>query len=153
VNLSNIIKDKKTGDPILHDLRELRLKYELPVGRVSRFFQGLEEGKILATRCRKCGARYFPPQSWCSECGSQEVEWFEPDPHGYLSTFTVINVKPKSFNTFKDYVVGIAELPKDELKVLAWVMEEPSKIRVGAKVRVGVVKREDGLSYGIFPED
>ncbi|BBD72904.1 3-hydroxybutyryl-CoA epimerase [Sulfodiicoccus acidiphilus] len=148
-----LVRDKRSGDLLLKDLRELRLKYEVPVGRLGRFFEGLEQGKVLATRCRECGAKYFPPQAWCSECGAGELEWFEPDPYGELLTYTIVNVKPKSFAAFQDYVVGVAELSKDELKVLAWVVGDKGKLRVGAKVKLTPMKRDEGLFYALHLYD
>ncbi len=147
-----IVEDKKTGDPLWIDLREITLRYVLPVSGVKRFFEGLKEGKLLATRCPKCGAKFFPPQPDCPECGSSEVEWFETSGEGVLLSYTVINVKPESFSKYPDYIVGVARLD-DGVNVIAWVRDaEPGSLRRGMRVRVESEKREDGsYSYYIKP--
>lgn len=44
---------------------------------VKGFYDGLEQGKFLARRCKKCGAIQFPAFPVCSSCGSYETEWCE----------------------------------------------------------------------------
>ena len=149
-----IIPDKKTGHPIWIDVREMAFRYLLPVSRVKRFFEALEEGKMLATRCSRCGAAYFPPQADCSSCGSSDMEWFEINGRGRLLTYSVINVKPETYSSFPDYIVGVARL-EEGFNVLAWVdCSDPKKLRRGMPVRLEVKKRDrDGLfSYYIVPE-
>ena len=42
-----------------------------------KFYQSLEEGKILGRKCPKCGAVEFPPVYACNTCGNYETEWYE----------------------------------------------------------------------------
>ena len=35
---------------------------------VERFYEGLEEGKILGRKCPECGNVEFPPVYACNEC-------------------------------------------------------------------------------------
>lgn len=44
---------------------------------VKTFYDALEEGKILARRCKKCGHIEYPPYYACNECGNLETEWIE----------------------------------------------------------------------------
>jgi len=149
---SPIIRDKKTGDPLWVDVRELTLKYILPVAHIEKFFEALKEGKLLATKCRRCGARCFPPQADCPDCGSSDVEWFEVNGAGRLLTYTVINVKPESYSDYPDYVVGVARLAEG-FNVLAWVeCDDPKKLRRGMPVKIKARKRKEGFfSYHIVP--
>ncbi len=147
-----IVPDAKTGAATWYDQRELRLKYTVSVEKTRRFFEGLADGRIMATRCRRCGELYFPPQDFCSRCGSEDVEWIELSDVGQLLTFTVINVKPMSFSHYQDYTVGIARMPEG-INVLAWVDGDPKKLRVGMKVKLKVVRRqpENYLIYEFEP--
>jgi len=66
----------------------------------------------------------------------------------------VINVKPETYSSFPDYIVGVARL-EEGFNVLAWVdCSDPKKLRRGMPVRLEVKKRDkDGLfSYYIVPE-
>jgi len=135
-----IFPEPKTGNPLWADVRELDLRYQIPVKKVTRFFDELGKGKITATKCVKCNTIYFPPQDDCPKCRVSGLEWVELPVEGELITYTIISVKPPSFSHYPDYVVGIADL--GEVNVTAWVQGPKEKLKVGAKVRLEVVKRE-----------
>ncbi|MDP7982805.1 MAG: Zn-ribbon domain-containing OB-fold protein [Conexivisphaerales archaeon] len=147
-----LVFDGKTGAALWEDRRELRLRYQISVERTRKFYDGLREGRVLTTRCRSCGELYFPPQSFCTRCGSEDMEWVELSGEGELLTFTVIKAKPTSFSHYGDYTVGIARMPEG-VNVLAWVSGDPGKLRVGTRVRLRVVRREpeDYLTYELQP--
>ena len=47
---------------------------------VKTFYDALEEGKILARRCKECGHIEYPPYLACNACGCLDTEWIElPD--------------------------------------------------------------------------
>jgi len=150
-----VLIDQKTGSLLWFSQRELKLRYIISVERVRRFFESLSEGKILATRCKRSGRIYFPPQRDCPEHPGEELEWVELPRGGELLTFTKITVKPYSFSHYDDYIVGIARLDNG-VNVLAWVRErDPRKLRVGMRVRLEVARREpEGYyTYEIVPEE
>jgi uncharacterized OB-fold protein len=135
-----IVNDEKTKDPILIDQNTLLVSYLLPVKKIMPFFEGLMRGEVLATRCRRCGAKYFPPQSDCSACYESEMEWFKVSDEGVLQTYTQINVKPASFSNCEDYIVGIAEF-QEGIKIVARVLTNDLKsLRVGMRVKLAVIK-------------
>ncbi|MEM3040552.1 MAG: Zn-ribbon domain-containing OB-fold protein [Nitrososphaerota archaeon] len=148
-----IISDDKTKDPLLIDQRTLLLKYLLPVKRIMPFYDGLKRGEIMATKCKKCGAKYFPPQADCSVCYESEMEWFKIDDEGVLLTYTQINVKPASFSNHDDYIIGIAKF-QDDIKILARVIADGLKsLRAGMRVKLVVTKNlsDDNLVYIFKP--
>lgn len=148
-----IVPDQKTGAALWVDQRELRLKYTISVERIKPFYDGLMDGKLVTTKCSKCGTMYFPPQSFCPKCRVSDMEWTELSMRGELLTFTVINIKPASFAHYEDYIVGIARL-EEGINVTAWVREkDPRKLRIGMPVRIEIVKREpEGyFTYEIVP--
>ncbi|MEM2727048.1 MAG: 3-hydroxybutyryl-CoA epimerase, partial [Archaeoglobaceae archaeon] len=49
-----IIPDEKSNAWQWFDVRELKLRYILSVEGIKKFYEGLKEGKLLATKC-KCG--------------------------------------------------------------------------------------------------
>ncbi|MCS7138037.1 MAG: Zn-ribbon domain-containing OB-fold protein [Candidatus Caldarchaeum sp.] len=137
-----VIPDEKNADPLWVDLRELRLKYLIPIGRVKKFFEGLKEGKIYATRCPVKDVFFFPPQVDCPHCMDEKVEWVEIDGHGILLTYTIVSVKPASYLHYPDYVVAIAKM-REGFNVLCWMnIDDHSKLRIGMPVRLVVRRRE-----------
>lgn len=150
-----IVPDQKSGVALWADQRTLRLNYIISVEKIRKFYDGLMDGKLLATKCKNCGEIYFPPQTDCPKCRKSEVEWIELSKEGELLTFTTIYVKPSSFAHYPDYTVGIARL-KEGVNVTAWVKEsDPTKLKVGMKVRVEIKKREpEGyLTYELVPTE
>ena len=148
-----IVFDQKTGVAMWYDQRELKLRFLISIEKIRKFFEGLSEGKILATRCKKTNKIFFPPQVDCPDDPNDEVEWIELPKEGELVTYTVINTKPYSFGHYDDYIVGIAKLTNG-VQVLAWVREkDPKKLRVGMKVKLEVVRRqpENYITYEIVP--
>lgn len=49
---------------------------------VKRYYDGLAEKKLLATKCASCAKLTFPPTTACEHCGSFELEWVELGGHG-----------------------------------------------------------------------
>ena len=141
-------------DEIFFDKRSLELKYQIPVGKISEFFKGLEKGKIMATKCVECQEIYFPPQYSCPKCRGSNIEWVELSGDAVLETYTIINVKPTSFSKYPDYVVAIGKL-KEGVKVLSWLrIDDFKKIKINMKMKLRVVKREENYyTYEFYPEE
>jgi uncharacterized OB-fold protein len=77
--------------------------------KAADFVSYLEKGKVMATRCRKCGTKYFPPRLDCSKCLGSDVEWFEIKGNGKLVTYTVVNYGPTGFENDAPYTLAIAD--------------------------------------------
>jgi uncharacterized OB-fold protein len=136
----------------LKSARTLHITYNLPISRTSKFWQGLKEGKIYATKCQKCGKLHFPPVADCGDCGSSNVKWMELEGEGEIETFTQVVVKPASFSNESDYIVAIARL-KEGVRALAWLIGvEREDVQVGMKVRLVARVTSDGrVSYEFIP--
>jgi uncharacterized OB-fold protein len=140
---------KNVDKPLtLKSARTLHITYNLPISRTSKFWQGLEEGKIYATKCQKCGKLHFPPVADCGDCGSSNLKWTELDGEGEIETFTQVIVKPASFSKESDYIVAIARL-REGVRALAWLVGvEREDVQVGMKVRlVAKVTSDRRVSY------
>ncbi|MEM0384665.1 MAG: Zn-ribbon domain-containing OB-fold protein [Candidatus Caldarchaeum sp.] len=137
-----VVPDEKSGDPLWVDVRELRLKYLLPIARIKRFFDGLREGRVYATRCPLKNVYYFPPQADCPACMDDNLEWVELSGKGQLLTYTVISVKPASYLHYPDYVVAIARM-EEGFNLLCWMaVEDVKTLKIGMPVRLVVKRRE-----------
>lgn len=61
---------------------------------VVKYYQALDEGKILGRKCTKCGHIEFPPYLACNTCGNLDTEWVEM---GDEATCTQILAAPAAF--------------------------------------------------------
>jgi len=42
-----------------------------------KFYEFLEEGKVMGRKCPACGHIEFPPYIACNDCGNFETEWID----------------------------------------------------------------------------
>jgi uncharacterized OB-fold protein len=77
---------------------------------IEQFYKFLQQGKIMAGKCQKCGKIYMPPRPLCDNCYSQQFDWVNVSGKGKLITYTVIYIAPQQFQTLVPYAVGIVQL-------------------------------------------
>jgi uncharacterized OB-fold protein len=124
--------------------REVKIVQDIPINRTLPFWEALKQGKILATRCKKCGKLYFPPAADCSNCLTSEMEWIELSNEATIETFTHVVVRPTTFQQEKPYTVAIGRL-KEGVKVLAWLTGfKLSEVKVGMKAKLVAKLTPDG---------
>ena len=54
---------------------------------VKTYYDALEEGRILARKCSRCGAVNYPPMPVCQACCSTDTEWTQMNPGAKLLEF------------------------------------------------------------------
>ena len=108
-----------------------------PYTKVSEFAQHLRDGRLMASRCRKCGTTSFPPRADCNACMSDAFDFVEVSGAGRLHTFTKIVAAPTGFEDVVPYTVGVVDLD-DGGKALAWFGETIGEddIRIGMELQV-----------------
>ena len=116
--------------------REIKIVQDIPISKTLQFWESLKQGKVLATKCKKCGKLYFPPVADCSECLTSNMEWVELSNEATIETFTHVVVRPTTFQPEKPYTVAIGRL-KEGVRVLAWLTGfKLSEIKVGMKAKL-----------------
>lgn len=112
--------------------------------KASDFLSYLEKGKVMATRCRRCGTNYFPPRMDCPKCVGGDVQWFEIKENGKLLTYTVVNYGPTGFEEDAPYALAIADF--DGMRVFGRLSKglKESDIKPGMVVKVIPVKLPGG---------
>jgi uncharacterized OB-fold protein len=108
--------------------------------KAADFVTYLEQGKVMATRCRQCGGRYFPPKVDCPKCLSSDVEWLEIRGTGRLATYTVVSYGPTGFENDAPYRLAIADF--DGLRVFGRLSRDIDEgdIKVGMELKVVPVR-------------
>jgi len=117
--------------------------------KAADFVAYLKQGKVMATRCKKCGASYFPPKLDCPKCLSSDVEWFEVKGNGKLLTYTVVNYGPTGFENDAPYTLALTEFG-DGLQIFGRLSRDikGDDIKVGMGVKAVPVKLAgDRVSY------
>jgi uncharacterized OB-fold protein len=123
--------------------------------KVARFIDDLAAGKITGTRCQKCGKKYYPPRSDCSDCMGSEMEWIPVGVEGKLRTFTKIHVPPEHFALppprmpfssaqLEPCPIGVIEV-EEGISIMGWMPKmDVKKIKVGMKMKASPFTLPDG---------
>jgi len=109
-----------------------------PYTKVADFAQFLKDGYLMGTKCKKCGAKSFPPRADCGVCMHDEFEFIELTGAGTLHTYTKIEAAPTGFETLAPYIVGLIDLDDIPCRLLAWIGDtiKEDEIKIGMKVQV-----------------
>ncbi len=114
----------------------------------------LNEGKIMGTKCKKCGALSLPPRPLCVSCYGSEMEWVQFKGEGKLAAFTDILVAPpymakEGYGRNNPYVVGVVEL-QEGIKTVARITgidaKKPEQIKVGTPLKADFLTKGEGVA-------
>lgn len=113
--------------------------------KVADFVKHLENGKIMATRCNKCGKLYFPPRADCPEDLSQDVTWEKLSGRCKLLTYTTAHFAPAGFEDALPYTIALAEC-EEGTKVYALLSKEikENDISIGMDLQLTPLHLADG---------
>jgi uncharacterized OB-fold protein len=105
-----------------------------PYTKVDKFAEYLQKGKLMGTKCKKCGEIYFPPRADCLKCMDDKFEWVEYSGNGTLNapyTIGIVDLKEGG-----RLLAWIGDIPKDEIKndmpvkVVPRIFEEIPEIKL-----------------------
>ncbi len=72
---------------------QIPFHYEYTAGLAGeKFLRGLQEGRIIASRCKKCGKSYLPPKAYCVDCFAPIETYKEVGPEGKVAAMTESHV-------------------------------------------------------------
>ncbi|MDH5816041.1 MAG: Zn-ribbon domain-containing OB-fold protein [Candidatus Nezhaarchaeota archaeon] len=130
--------------------REVKVAPEIPISKTLPFWEGLKQGKVMATKCKKCGKIYFPPAADCGSCLSSDMDWLELSGEAEIEAFTHIVVRPQTFMNERPYTVAIGRL-EEGVRVVAWLTGfRKSEIKVGMKAKLKAFVTPDGNPMYVF---
>lgn len=120
---------------------------------VKKWYDYLEEGKVMAVQCKKCGEYEFPPVPVCNTCGGYDMEWVEIDGEGTLLAVDECPI-PMVGEETGPVITGIVQI-KEGPTFLAFItgVEDEAKEtffeKLPLKVQVEILQR-DGHKYPGF---
>jgi uncharacterized OB-fold protein len=134
-------------------IKDYRIRYQSTMGEVSRFYLDMvNKGKIMGTRCEKCGKTYLPPYPDCPDCLGRTT-WIEMPTNGTIEVFTVCYTQPSHFKRKLPYVIAYVRLEGADTLLPGVVEGEIDKVEEGAKVEMKVRVPEKGPSWGVYDSD
>ena len=121
---------------------------------VKRFYDELEDGKIMGRKCKSCGAVEFPPVLACNTCSGMEMEWVEMQGTGEVKQLiknSMMTMVPKN-EQFAPYCFGNIVLAEGtEMNGLIQHVEDPDELKkkLPLPVKMVIVQR-DGYKSIVF---
>lgn len=105
-------------------------------------FKETPEGpKPYATRCKKCGMTFFPSESICTGCLSEEMDEFDLPKEGVLKTYTVVYRPVNKYPI--PHCIGEIIYPEEKLDVKGVLkvnnpedLEKGNEFKIGSKVEL-----------------
>ncbi len=117
--------------------------------RAAAFVDHLAQGKVMATRCKSCGATYFPPKMDCPTCLKSDTEWVEVKNPGKLVAYSVVGYAPAGFEDDAPYIIAVSEF-SDGLRIFSRLSKDikAEDVKPGMNLKVVVAKLPgDRISY------
>jgi len=113
--------------------------------KVADFVNYLEKGKIMGTRCRRCGQLYFPPRADCPKDLSSDMKWEELSGKCKLLTYTTAYFAPTGFQEDVPYVLALAQC-EEGVKVYARLSKDinEDEVHIGMNLKLTPVQLPNG---------
>lgn len=113
--------------------------------KVADFVKHLEEGKIMATRCRRCGQLYFPPRADCPQDLSTDMAWEKLSGRCRLITYTTAHFAPTGFQEDLPYTLALARC-EEGVNVYACLNKNlnESEIHIGMGLKLAPLQLPNG---------
>lgn len=115
---------------------------------VKRFYDELDNGKMMGRKCTRCGAVEFPPVLCCNTCSCMDMEWHEISGNAEVTSCflpAMMSTLPQN-EVFQPYAIGAVKLEegtefnafvcgisRSNLKELRAKMPLPVKARIAPR--------------------
>lgn len=123
---------------------------------VKRFYDELENGKMMGRKCTRCGAVEFPPVLCCNECSCMDMEWVEISGKAEMTGFALpgmLSTLPQN-EEFQPYALGAVKLEEGtEFNAIVSGVGRANREEVLKKLPVPIKARiapRDGYSMVVF---
>ncbi|MBN1277237.1 MAG: Zn-ribbon domain-containing OB-fold protein [Deltaproteobacteria bacterium] len=120
------------------------------ISKVNDFVGYLEDGKVMATKCKDCGHVFFPPRADCCDCLTSNMDWQAVSGKGKLVSFSKLEYGPVGFEGDLPYTIALLDF--GGYKVFGRLSNELSDkdVAVGTEMTVEANKLPNGQINYIF---
>ena len=129
----------------------VRADFNFWVGRyLDKFFDNLENKKVIGNKCLKCGTVFVPPRKICGECNvviPLEENWVELPETGTLVNYTITpyRVNDRTHRKAKNLLLGMVQIDGSNTSIIYRLLDlEPSEVKIGMKVKIEWAEKTKG---------
>ena len=129
----------------------VRADYNFWVGRyLDKFFDNLENKKLVGNKCSKCGDVFVPPRKICGKCNvviPLEKNWVDLPDTGILKNYTITpyRVNDRTDRKAKDLSLGMIQIDGSNTAIVYKLLNlKPDEIKIGMKVKIEWAEKAKG---------
>jgi hypothetical protein len=130
----------------------VRAEFNFWVGRyMDKFYDNLENKKIVGNKCTKCGVVFVPPRKICGRCNvviSLDQNWVDLPNTGTLMNYTITPYKVNergSRNIKKGQIIGMINIDGSNTGIVYKLLNiEPGDVKTGMKVKIEWAEKTKG---------
>ena len=112
-------------------------KFRIEGVGLRRMLEGMKDGKLVGTKCHKCGMVYLPGPFYCRKCHIEINEPAEVSDHGEVMTFTIGYADVRGNPLEEPRIAPVVKMDGCD----SWIMGvlqgiKPEEVHVGMRVKV-----------------
>jgi hypothetical protein len=117
---------------------------------MDKFYDGLEQKKIVANKCPECGDIFVPPRKVCGKCKIKialDQNWVELTDQGILMNYTKTQYKVSDRRTRKAksfQLIGMVNIDGSNTAIVYPLEIAPEEIEIGMKVKIKWTEQPKG---------
>ena len=133
-----------TEKVIISNKGMVRAEFNFWVGRyMDKFYDNLENRKIVGNKCMKCAEVFVPPRKICGKCNVTipiDQNWVDLPNTGTLMNYTITPYKVTergSRNLKKGQIIGMVNIDGSNTGIVYKLLDmEPEEVKTGIKVKI-----------------
>ncbi len=110
---------------------------------LDKFYDNLENKKIVGNKCPKCGDVFVPPRKVCGKCNiviPLEENWVDLPETGELINYTITHYKVNDRSdrkVKKPQIIGIIKIDGSSTGLVYRLLDlEPEEVKIGMKMKI-----------------
>ncbi len=109
---------------------------------MDKFYDGLEQKKIVANKCPKCGDVFVPPRKICGKCNVTiplDQNWVDLPNTGTLINYTITpyRVSDRRDRKAKEMTLGMVKIDGSNTSIIYPLLDvNPKNIKLNSKVKI-----------------
>jgi uncharacterized OB-fold protein len=122
----------------------VRAEFAFWVGQyLNKFYDALENKKIIGNKCPKCGDVFVPPRKICGKCNekiSLDKNWVDLPDSGILKnyTFTYYKINDRSSRKVKKpQIIGMVQIDGSNTAIINRLLDISAEdVKIGMKLKI-----------------
>ncbi|MHA1803945.1 MAG: Zn-ribbon domain-containing OB-fold protein [Promethearchaeota archaeon] len=122
---------------------------------MDKFYDSLEQKKIIGNKCQKCGDVFVPPRKICGKCNITiplEENWVELPDTGILVNYTITpyRVSDRRARKAKSMIIGMINIDGSNTCIVYPLLDvNPENIKLNMKVKIAWNDKTEGAPSDI----